>query len=154
MMNAKQYIFGQTLGQIPNLSIPNFQSLSQLGENGLGCKKEGSASWWRDPLPQHNIYDANSYQQVAKDLPSLPTPLSEITPALSLQHGYCNSDAPKPPCDFFDVASTDFTEHNMVITKNTDQLHFMKGEPLSSSNATFVKQFCTVSSSWSNHILL
>ncbi|KAL4652179.1 hypothetical protein ACB092_01G214700 [Castanea dentata] len=127
MMNSKQYMFGQTLGQIPNLSIPNFQSLSQLGENGLGCKQESSASWWRDPLPQHNIYDANSYQQVAEDLPSLPIPLSEITPALSLQHGYCNSDAPKPPHDSFDVASTDFTEHSMVITKETGQLHFMKG---------------------------
>ena len=119
-MNAKQYMFGQTLGQIPNLSVPNIQSLSQMGDNGLGWQQVGSASCWRDPFPQQNIYDASSYQ-----------------------YDYCNSDAPKPP-DFFDVASTGFTEHNMVITKNTDQLHFVKGEPLSLPNATFVKQFCTV----------
>ncbi|XP_075659028.1 histone acetyltransferase HAC12-like [Castanea sativa] len=104
MMNSKQYMFGQTLGQIPNLSVPNIQSLSQMGDNGLGWQQVGSANYWRDPFPQQNIYDANSYQ-----------------------HDYCNSDAPKPPSDFFDVASTGFTEHNMVITKNTDQLHFMKG---------------------------
>ena len=106
---------GQTLGQIPNHSIPNLLNPSQLGEN-----------------------DVNSSQQVPKDLTSSPFPFSGMMPAWSLQRDYYYSYGPIYPFDCIDGASTDSTKFNMVFTNNTDQLHFVKGEPFNLPNATFI----------------